>query len=135
MEAAMHNSDLEYIAECFGKAKRTARGYVCLCPIHDDSSPSLSLAMDGDTLLVHCFVGCPPEEVLTAVRETGYSGFIERNENFFAEQTAESKKEYAQAIWNEARPAKGTLAETYLRSRDITIDVPDCIRYHPRLKH
>ena len=25
--------------------------------------------------------------------------------------------------------------ETYLRSRDIKIDVPDCVRYHPRLKH
>lgn len=130
----MRDFDLEDIANSYGKARRTAKGYICLCPVHDDSTPSLSLSMDGDKLLAHCFAGCPFEDIAAALRDDGFDN-VSRNEHFNAEQTAESKKEYAQTIWNEARPAKGTLVETYLRSRGYTGDIPNSIRYHPRLKH
>lgn len=131
----MHNHDLQCIAETFGKAHPTAKGYTCLCPVHDDSTPSLSLSMDGDTLLVHCFAGCDPEEVLSAVRDAGFTGRMERNENFFAEQTAESKKEYAQKIWKESYAPEGSPVETYLRARGYTGEIPDSIAYHPCMKH
>jgi hypothetical protein len=38
------------------------------CPNHDDRAPSLSVseARDGKVLL-HCFTGCPPDEVLAAL--------------------------------------------------------------------
>ena len=38
-------------------------------------------------------------------------------------------------IWGETVPAKGTLVETYLRSRAITMPVPDAIRFHENLWH
>lgn len=37
------------------------------CPAHADKSPSLSIRDTGDKILVHCFTGCDPEDVLTAV--------------------------------------------------------------------
>ena len=37
------------------------------CPAHDDKSPSLSIRETGDKVLIHCFVGCDAEDVLTAV--------------------------------------------------------------------
>lgn len=37
------------------------------CPAHADRTPSLSIRMDGDRLLIHCFAGCPAESVLDAV--------------------------------------------------------------------
>ena len=32
-------------------------------------------------------------------------------------------------------PAVGTLVETYLRARGISIPVPSALRFHPELKH
>ena len=43
--------------------------------------------------------------------------------------------EAARAIWKVAKPAAGTLVETYLAARGITIPMPPSIRYHPNLKH
>lgn len=38
-------------------------------------------------------------------------------------------------IWRQSQPARGTLAETYLRSRGIDLPPPDALRFHPGLKH
>lgn len=46
------------------KPTRTARGWKCRCPAHDDSNPSLSVMQTEDgTVLVHCFAGCETAEV------------------------------------------------------------------------
>jgi hypothetical protein len=37
------------------------------CPAHPDDSPSLSIWDHGHKVLVHCFAGCDPTDVLTAV--------------------------------------------------------------------
>lgn len=38
------------------------------CPAHEDRSPSLSIrATDDGKLLLHCFTGCAPDEILTAL--------------------------------------------------------------------
>lgn len=50
--------------------KVTERGsgqYSALCPSHDDASPSLSIRETEDRILLHCFSGCYPGEVLAAV--------------------------------------------------------------------
>lgn len=42
--------------------------WVACCPAHDDRSPSLAIKDNGDgRILVHCFAGCPVEEVLGSV--------------------------------------------------------------------
>jgi hypothetical protein len=45
-----------------GDGKWTAR-----CPAHEDNSPSLSIRDTGDKVLLHCFVGCHPDDILAAV--------------------------------------------------------------------
>ena len=54
-----------------------------------------------------------------------------------AEQEAEAQRKalLASAIWREALPIGGTAAETYLRGRGITCDLPDTLRFHPALRH
>jgi hypothetical protein len=42
---------------------------------------------------------------------------------------------FALELWREAVPAAGTLVETYLRARAITIPPPPCLRFHPTLYH
>lgn len=48
------------------------------------------------------------------------------------EQKAEAEKRAAQAkrLWDEAQPIEGTAAETYLRGRGITCDLPRTLRFH-----
>lgn len=52
------------------------------------------------------------------------------------ERYQEDTREAAQAIWDKAEPAKGTLAETYLRNRGIVLDdIPDVFRFERYLRH
>ena len=37
------------------------------CPAHDDKSPSLSVRDTGEKVLINCFTGCEPDDVLAAV--------------------------------------------------------------------
>lgn len=37
------------------------------CPAHDDKSPSLSIRNTGEKVLLHCFAGCDPNDVLAAI--------------------------------------------------------------------
>ncbi len=108
-------------------------GTAC-CPCHEDREPSLSISDGQDgKLLVHCFAGCDPLEILRALNGRGLSEppgespapRLHRRDNGRA----------ALEIWRESRPAAGTLVERYLRRRGITLPVPPSIRYHPGLRH
>jgi putative DNA primase/helicase len=43
--------------------------YVARCPAHADSSPSLSIGLgrNGDRIVINCYAGCTPEEVVSSV--------------------------------------------------------------------
>lgn len=41
--------------------------FMARCPAHEDRSPSLSVTVAGDKILVHCFAGCPPLEIVQAL--------------------------------------------------------------------
>ena len=102
---------------------------------------ALTLA-DGDTrLLLHCKKGgCRFEDIAAALglRSGGYRapdpGEVARRR---AEQEAEAAKRERQALrlWREAQPVAGTPAETYLRGRGMTCDLPDSLRFHGACWH
>lgn len=48
--------------------KKTGAGrWIARCPAHEDRSPSLSLReLDDGRILLHCFAGCAPHNVLAA---------------------------------------------------------------------
>lgn len=120
-------------------------GLAC-CPAHGDRHPSLTLA-DGPSgrLLAHCKTGCSFAAVLDALRGLGIvegSGTVPQTDpseltRYQAEQRrdAEKRERQALAVWREARPIGGTLAETYLRGRCITCDLPGSLRFHPACWH
>jgi Toprim domain len=117
------------------------------CPAHDNTrTPALTLA-DGNAgkLLANCKAGCTFSEVLAALQNKGlvkgggaYAApdplqHIRRQ----AEQKAETEKRSAQAfrLWQSSKPIAGTVAETYLRGRGITCDLPDTLRYAANCWH
>ena len=65
---ALNHHDLEHIAKALGKHTRSGNGYSCLCPVHDDHTPSLSLSIgEKGNLLVKCFAGCDFKDILKEI--------------------------------------------------------------------
>lgn len=120
---------------------------VTRCPAHGDRHPSLTLANGPQGhLLAHCFAGCTFSAVLDALRGLGIvagRGTVPQTDpaelaRHQAEERreAEKRKRQAQAVWAEAQPIGGTIAETYLReARGITCALPDTLRFHPACWH
>lgn len=119
------------------KLRRAGRNLVGLCPFHQERSPSFYVydATDG----YHCF-GCGANgDIIKFVMETERVDFRvacemitsgdlpvvpEAEKIKAAEEDAASRAaaiELARGVWAESRPAAGTPAEVYLRSRGITI--------------
>lgn len=120
----------------------------CKCPAHDDRSPSFSVSETRDGRpLVHCFAGCTQNDVIAAlksrglwageaVRDPSYPQGFTRKHDGLADNQERRNQEYAREIWDRADRIKGTLAETYLRSRKINLSVmPDSLGFLPRLEH
>ncbi len=124
------------------------------CPCHRDRTPSLKVT-DGlaGELILHCFGGCGWRDVKDALRRDGLLPEWEaepgndRDKNIpFSREIAEHRDAADRAdkarrtrqalrIWKRCAPAPGTLVETYLRARGITIPVPPSIRFLPDARH
>lgn len=118
---------------------------VAACPVCQPERRRTQDALhisDGATgVLVYCWKsGCTYRDIMAA---GGFSpatftppdlSQITRRD---AEQKAEAVKRAAQAraLWQEARPAAGTLAETYLMSRGLTCASAPSLRFHPEVWH
>lgn len=102
---------------------------MCRCPAHADNDPSLSLRQGDRGILVNCFAGCTPEDVL---RELARVRITQRGTP--PETTIRAGAGNAARIWNEAVDVRNTLAQRYLARRHFTTIPPD-VRYHPRCPH
>src|SRR5215207_4076751 len=61
-------ADFENVLDRLNVANRNGEKAMCFCPAHDDhNNPSLSIKADNGRLLLHCFAGCQPEDVLSEI--------------------------------------------------------------------
>jgi hypothetical protein len=68
--------DIDLILSRLKKVKKTGRAsWIACCPAHQDKSPSLSVTMTDNRVLVHCFGGCDYKEVVKAIG-VGYGAFM-----------------------------------------------------------
>ncbi len=54
--------------------------YQALCPAHDDKIPSLSVALDGQNILVKCQAGCSTESIVKSLNLTLRDLFLAKEE-------------------------------------------------------
>lgn len=136
----------EQIAEALG-GRRSGAGWMALCPAHPDRNPSLSISVGRDgRALVYCFAGCSQLDVIAALEGLGLWHRDGYRYDFMDRRTVTPSRAdvrsfpndnlaFAMKIWNAAVKAPGTLVEKYLLSRGLHIQIPETIRFHPRLKH
>uniref|UniRef100_UPI0003691902 DUF7146 domain-containing protein n=1 Tax=Bartonella rattaustraliani TaxID=481139 RepID=UPI0003691902 len=118
------------------------------CPAHDDSTPSLALTYGyNGQLLFHCHAGCSFEQIIKALKNIGlvdtqacfenaYGQNLSLSKKFYSEdQQAKQKAEKARGLWKQSKAIKDSLAETYLRKRGITCDLPADLRFHDSCPH
>lgn len=143
----MTHSDARVITLALGGKWHGSYG-IARCVAHDDHAPSLRLR-DGEQgrLLVSCYAGCEPSEILAELRRRGLldgiASDIDPKEaeakgqrlRKAAEADRRKREEIALAIWRASKPAEGTAVERYLNSRGITLPVPRSLRFHPNLEH
>jgi hypothetical protein len=127
------------IARVLGAARRSGKWCSCRCPAHDDRSPSLSLRDGEYGLIVHCWAGCDPSEVLAELRRLGLLSNDRRDYHWYAKDRAddshdrERRTEIARRIWNAAKDARGTPVDRYLAARGITAPLSP-LRWAPSLR-
>lgn len=130
----------EKIAGALGGLHHSGHWSRCRCPVHGSAGASLALR-DGDRgLIVHCHAGCPPSDILVELRRRGLLGDTDgaiappepAAEQGRSEAEAADRRRrinLARDMWQSALPVSGTVADRYLRSRDIEIPLPPSIRF------
>lgn len=127
------------IAVALGDGQREGRGWRCRCPVHGRVSLNIADSPSGK-LLVTCWAGCDPLKVLTELRRLGLLDDRANDDRpiyptrptvrRIATRSTEAR---ASAIWRETVPAPGTLAETYLVGRALSLPPrhDEVLRFHP----
>jgi putative DNA primase/helicase len=112
-------------------------GGLCRCPAHEDRSPSLSVRIGRERLLLHCFAGCSASDVLRALRRSGYplQDFAAPGDSGSAAvRPGDRSRGAAVRLWSIAGPIEGTPAEAYLHGRALKGGSAE-LRYLPRTPH
>jgi hypothetical protein len=77
------------------RVRKSGRGYTARCPSHEDRSASLSIGEGNNGgIVVHCFAGCNPADVVQSVGLSLGDLFPER----LRPETPEERRAFAQAM-------------------------------------
>lgn len=83
----------------------TARGGMCRCPAHADTTPSLSVRPGRRRLLFHCFAGCETRDVLDAIAALRLPGGA--RVVFAADEPIDIHRPAVERLWSDAFHALG----------------------------
>lgn len=107
-------------------------------PGHSAADRSVSLLLEGDRVIAHSFAGDDWREVLgdlarrglvDAEGRLGHGGGVPTGGPPPPGRTA--RLAAARALWDEARPIEGSLADRHCRRRGIVGPLPEALRHHP----
>jgi hypothetical protein len=81
-------ADFQAVLDRLAVASRNGEKAMCFCPAHDDrNNPSLSIKAENGRLLLHCFAGCQPEDVISEIGFKLNDLFVERGGGYLSPRT------------------------------------------------
>ena len=111
--------------------------WVARCPAHDDRDPSLSVSVKDGRVLLHCFAGCAPDEVLGAVGLTwrdlrgadpwAWRAPLPSRAKPEPKTPSPEDLERWESLWERAKPGHPLLTR-YLRARGLGLEPPPTLR-------
>ena len=129
-----------WIAHALGAAGRSGAWWRCCCPVHGSRGATLALREGERGLIVKCWAGCQPRDVLAELRRRGLIAdhgearpISDPEAGTRRREAAGRRRRIAEGldIWNESHPANATSQiRTYLASRGIFEPIPATIRLH-----
>jgi putative DNA primase/helicase len=129
------------IAAMLGKARRSGKWWRCPCPVHASRGATLAVRDGESNLIVKCWAGCDPRDVLAELRRRGLINDDGRGNDNARPTPAPTwhndngrRIAAAQRIWNAARDGRGSPVADYFTGRRITIAPPPSLRYAPCLR-
>src|SRR5215471_3009834 len=124
------------------------KSFLCSCPLpshgkgRGDRNPSLRVGDGQMRLLLHCYSGCDPRDVLDELRRRGLLNDgppspSHRPAKMTATPNDYGREQHRKAawLWSQRKPIEKTIAERYLReARGITCALPPTLGYLPPSK-
>jgi putative DNA primase/helicase len=132
------------IAAALGGARRSGMWWRCRCPVHQSRGATLALRDGERGLILKCWAGCDPLDVLAELRRRGVIASHNVGDRprlplptILSDYDADAARRLAMArrIWNATHEARGTPVASYLAGRGITVDPPPSLRWAPRCRH
>jgi hypothetical protein len=131
---------------------RRGREFVGRCPFHEEKTPSFTVLDDKG--FYHCF-GCGAHGDAIAWRMRMHrEDFVAAVESLTGDKLKAdcvltprpsvaparmsddgARIGFVRELWREAMAARGTLAESYLRCRGISLELPPTLRFSTQLRH
>lgn len=126
------------IAAALGGACRSGDWHRCRRPVHGSAGPTLALGDGPRGLIVKCWAGCDPREVLAELRRRGLTDSrtlgVSTEPRSITRADAEARIAAAHRLWTAAQNASGGPVARYLAGRRITMAPPPALRYAPALR-
>jgi putative DNA primase/helicase len=131
------------IAGTLGSARRSGGWWRCCCPVHQSRGATLALRDGVRGVIVKCFAGCDPRDVLAELHRRRLTR--DGNPYFSIAEAAHrpaitgdnvaARIAVARRLWNTARDARGSPVVRYLAGRGITTPVRPSLRWAPHCRH
>ena len=145
LERRMLTVNAAEIAARLGNHRQEGAYWRCRCPVHGGISLTLGDGPKG-RLFIRCWCGCRRDAVVAALLRHGLTTSdltkivpetpAERAIREAAEaQSRAYRAACARDLWAQSHSAAGTIVETYLWSRLLTMPVPPAVRLIGRQRH
>jgi putative DNA primase/helicase len=130
------------IAAALGGAHRSGAWRRCRCPVHGSLGATLALRDGERGLIVKCFAGCDPRDVLAELRRRQLIEGPDAPQHRAQPRPAGARTDddahrtaAAWRLWKATRDPRGTSVAAFLVGRAITMPLPSSLRWAPRCWH
>lgn len=134
----MPSQNFDNLLSHFKIKKTNGKQIQAFCPAHQDSNASLSITLDGNKALIHCFAGCDIDDVLKSAKLTTGDLFLDDNKptNIYQYRDANGNFVYEKLKYKKADGSK-TFGQRQIKDGEIANNLKDVVKIpfnYPQVK-